>query len=151
MQCGTKVQIRTFEKVRGQDYEGWLRLGGVKLDYTVHFDVPIAEFLKHPKPNSVAEIRQHITVTMQKDGSVIDLTDNEFSIFIGMLVDRALASYSRNEGRNAGIRVMHVLHAMQSNREPEPDNPIESTEYYDVSPERLKLLSDSKFGCQFAA
>ena len=98
-----KFQIERYveQVVDGLHYKGHVQISDVRIEYELVFSVPIPEVDNLDFPNGISDIRKTLQLTVMKDQKEIDLTDEEYSLFLHILADFVVAFYGNSQSRRS--------------------------------------------------
>lgn len=139
------------------EYEGTLEIEGVRFDWKLEFTTPISLLYDEvilsegvAREICVDATRRLIQITINRDGTVIELTDDEYIFFFGLLVEFTVDFYS--EERTPATTARFLTKALASGKfeEVRPASVTTSTERYLTSKE-CEMLSTRRFGCCLTA
>jgi hypothetical protein len=147
-----KVLVERYvEQVRdGSHYRGDVKIAGTKLDYELKFAVPISQLDDMARPNGPEEVRRIFQLTVEKEGVLIELTDEEYGFFFQMLVMLAVDFYNNPQTRdsNDGIIGMTVRgEGPLADMGMSTSIGVKSSGTRDFPPDVCEMLSAPKFGC----
>jgi hypothetical protein len=141
--------VRHVEQVYdGSHYKGYMKIAETKLDYELVFTVPIPQLDELKPAKDRNEIRRLFQLTVRRDNTNIELTEQEYGFFIWMLLELAVDFYNDPQTRasNRGVLGMPLLAGIGV----KATIGMTSTGSYEFPPELCAMLSAPKFGCTLA-
>lgn len=150
-----KVSVeRHVEQVRnGSHYKGYVKIANTKFDYELVFGVPIAQLDSVDPAKYVSEFRHLFQLAVRLNDTNIELTKEEYSFFVSMVVELAGEFYydaqtrSQNEGFiGTIIRGEGPMAGFAS-----ASIGMTTSGSYDFSRKHCEMLSTPKFGCALVA
>lgn len=101
-----KVSVELYvDQVRdGTDYKGHMKIADTKLDYEIHFDIPIDRLNSMGQPKDISELRRTIPITMKRDNAEIEITNEEYGFFTSLIIEFVIEFYfnPQTRGSNKG-------------------------------------------------
>lgn len=147
-----KVPVeRHVTQVRdGSHYRGHVKIVDTKLDYELMFGVPISQLDDVAKTMDESEVLRLFQIEVTRNGSKIELTDEEYGFFFSMVVELAIDFYNDPGTRSQqGGMFGHMLNgrgpiaAMGASL----SIGMTSSGSCSLTPEICNMLSAPKFGC----
>jgi len=147
-----KVSVEQYvEQVRdGSHYKGYLKIADVKFDYELEFVVPIPKFDDLEPAKGPEDVRRLFQLTVKRDETQIELTDDEYGFFFQMLVEFAVNFYHlpQTRGHNEGLLGMTMRgEGPLADFGVSTSIGITNSGTYEFPPELCEILSAPKFGC----
>ncbi len=143
---------RSIKQVRdGNHYKGHIKIADTELGYELQFAVPIPELDDLEPVEDINEVRRIFLLTVKRDDTEIELTNDEYGFFFQMLAVFALEFYNNPQTRAS----QEGLIGMTLRNEEGPmaefvtsaSIGITSSGEYDFPLPACRMLSTPKFGC----
>jgi hypothetical protein len=98
-----KFQIERYveQVIEGLHYKGHVQISDVRIEYELVFSVPVPEVDNLDFPNGISDIRKALQLTIVKDQKEIDLIDEEYSLFLHILLEFVVAFYGNSRERRS--------------------------------------------------
>ncbi len=136
----------------GTHYKGHLEIVGSKLCYELVFKIPIDRLdSAHTESTSAAEFKDLFRLTIKQDKDWISLTDPEYALFLGLILDPVVSYYNNPQTRDFNNRIGQLLPGGSRLSDFGASVSIIGTgrAVYEFPTEICALLGQPKFGCQF--
>lgn len=143
-----------LEQVKdGKEYKGQLVISNIKFEYNLLFEIPIDRLEEEVEEVlSQEELRRQFQVTVKKDGSVLDLSKEEYLFFFATLSDSAIDFYFHPQTRHVNQKMLDPV-VRGEGRLAELGAKATISEIIKgeirLEKEQIDLLSAPKFGCIF--
>lgn len=144
-------ELKIIQVVDGVKYKGHISLGKATLLYEMTFSIPVPRMdAEAPEdPGGIQGLKMLYHLVLHKDENMVDLSDDEYGLFLRMLLMEVLSFYNLGQTRDANkeggltdlIKVFGGSMEISTIHEG----------VYDLPQELVDVLNQSKFGCDLAA
>ena len=140
----TTSELRIEQVLKGTLYKGYVKIGEATIEYETTFTTSIPEFVSMETPKKVSEIRELVQFKVKRDDTEIELTDDEYKIFLLVIGALAIKFYycrlscecwEMMRGQSEFGRVVSVSIGVTVLRD------------LDIPPNICEILNSPKFGC----
>lgn len=133
--------------VDGKVYKGSVQVAGVKFNYEFLFTTSVL-WLEETGP-AVDEMQKFFVIKLKKGGHILELSEEEYAFFLGLLLEFILNFYENPQTRDAqnSIIIYGQARLSRSLRIKPSTIGMENEEDYDLSPRLCEVLASPKFGC----
>jgi len=143
---------RYVEQVQdGLSYLGYVQIADTKFEYELRFSVPIPVLDDMEPVDKIREVRQIFQLTVKKNGVVLDLSDPEYMLFFGMLINFIVDFYYLESTRslNGDNKLGQLLRRNGPLAAPgaRVSIGIRNKGSYEFTPSICEMLNSQKFGC----
>lgn len=145
------VEKAVIQVCDGSHYEGYVKFADIKFDYVLVFGVSIPQLGKVEEAKDGAEVRRRFQLILQRENVDIELSDQEYALFLALIGDLVLDFYNNSNTRESNKDILDKTGRPLTNFGASPSIGMMTTGLYLFYPKDCEILSASKFGCKFVS
>jgi len=143
----TVFEYHIEQVIDGVHYSGHLKIGEAVIGFNLRFKPSILQFANVEPPTEVSELKQQIDISLSRTNVDLELTEDEYLLFLGLLVI-PITKYYRDR-RFHELNKKEIDQTLPMAHDPNVPNQtgIITKVAYDIPLIVRHMLNSPKFGC----